>query len=174
MNTKEFNGRLIEVADVSYETLDIVLATKMSFAEIKLTLMLLHHPNAEFSTAELMQLTGLSKSSVLDGLRRVNDRGIVKHNYTIPGWVYVLSSEIGLYKIGMTVKDLDKRVNDINNMSPVPVELSIAVHCADPRLLESRLHKQFAHKRQHGEWFRLDIDDYSTIVTLFTEERLKL
>lgn len=56
----------------------------------------------------------------------------------------------GLIKIGVS-NDIAHRLTALKAMSPVPIALlaSIPGDAKDER----RLHEQFAHLRQHGEWF---------------------
>jgi hypothetical protein len=58
-----------------------------------------------------------------------------------------------LIKIGFTV-DLDKRINAIQNMSPVQLRL-LATMSGDKNT-EQDIHKRFSHLRVHGEWFKAD------------------
>jgi hypothetical protein len=70
--------------------------------------------------------------------------------------VYVLGAPgINTVKIGRTT-NLAKRVADIQRMSPV----LLAVLWTHPggSELEARLHRHFAARRAHGEWFTFDDD----------------
>jgi hypothetical protein len=65
--------------------------------------------------------------------------------------VYVLGTPgSNTVKIGRTT-NLTKRLADIQRMSPVP--LAALWHCPGNHELETRLHRQFANLRSHGEWF---------------------
>lgn len=66
-----------------------------------------------------------------------------------PSCVYFLRSN-GLIKIGLTT-DLPKRIAALKTASANVIELIATV--AGDRQLEMKLHKRFAHLRQHGEWF---------------------
>ena len=65
--------------------------------------------------------------------------------------VYFLQAEQGgAVKIGRT-NDVERRVADIQRMSPVPLQvLAIAEGGA---ALETRLHQKFYDDKKHGEWF---------------------
>ncbi|MGW2048606.1 GIY-YIG nuclease family protein [Streptomyces sp. NPDC001858] len=70
--------------------------------------------------------------------------------------VYVLGTPgSNTVKIGRTT-NLTKRVADIQRMSPVP----LAVLWSHPggSELEAKLHRHFADRRCHGEWFAFDSD----------------
>lgn len=70
----------------------------------------------------------------------------------IQNFVYFLRGENGLIKIGRTSGKAEKRFADIQNMSPTKIEL-LAYFAAHPDM-EKLLHKMFAHRRMHGEWFQ--------------------
>lgn len=79
-----------------------------------------------------------------------NERGI-KHN---PGYVYILSSDNGLYKIGKS-KDPKGRINTLKTASPVKIELYRLFMSSDMDDAEAMLHYMFSDFREIGEWFRL-------------------
>ena len=68
--------------------------------------------------------------------------------------VYFMESQ-GLIKIGFT-RDLARRHWELSNSLPHPVEL---LHDMPGSFdLETDLHRQFAHLRVRGEWFRKEPD----------------
>jgi hypothetical protein len=76
-------------------------------------------------------------------------------------YVYVVFSEAtGLRKIGMT-KDLPGRLRQLqcDSAYPLRIEFSYACFSGTEGIFESILHRVFAHKRTHGEWFKLDEND---------------
>ena len=77
---------------------------------------------------------------------------------TIDGYVYLIESENGLFKIGRS-KDVWKRFSAITLAVPVPITLRHVVPTINYIRAEEWLHEQFASKRHHGEWFQLDQDD---------------
>lgn len=83
------------------------------------------------------------------------------------GQVYILHADNGLYKIGMVSVSLDHRIKILRQCSPCKLELICSVAVAGTQELEKKLHKQFAPKRSHGEWFRLDEEDIAEIKQLF-------
>lgn len=66
-------------------------------------------------------------------------------------FVYFLSAEeAGVVKIGVT-DDLDRRIGSITRMSPLPLELLLAI--PGDHKVESQMHERFKAQRLHGEWF---------------------
>lgn len=72
----------------------------------------------------------------------------------LPGFVYLFSAANGLFKIGYS-KNPDKRLSGINGESPIQVVLVHKIATNDMMWLEKKLHRKYANKRAHGEWFRL-------------------
>ncbi|EAB6379051.1 GIY-YIG nuclease family protein [Salmonella enterica subsp. enterica serovar Altona] len=71
--------------------------------------------------------------------------------------VYVLSSKMtGLTKIGYS-SNIPQRIKALGNAGPD----SLTLECLIPggRDTESMLHRKFAEKRKHGEWFSLSSSD---------------
>ena len=64
--------------------------------------------------------------------------------------VYFIVAENGLIKIGMSNDPL-KRLSVLKTMSPL--KLRIITTRKGGRKLELRLHRQFQHLHNHGEWF---------------------
>lgn len=83
------------------------------------------------------------------------------------GYVYLLRSEIGLYKIGRSKSPLD-RVEQLKCGIPIELELLHSVSCEDYFRAEAELHRRYAPKRVKGEWFRLDAEDVETIKRVAT------
>lgn len=68
-------------------------------------------------------------------------------------YVYFLQGgDSGLIKIGKA-NDVNKRIADIQRMSPVVLNILCAIKCKDAHKLESELHNRFMKYRRHGEWF---------------------
>lgn len=78
------------------------------------------------------------------------------------GYVYLLSSDNGLYKIGKTTT-LDERVTNVTVKVPMRIELVHSLESDDYTWAEKELHARYADKRDHGEWFRLTPDDVEEI-----------
>lgn len=76
----------------------------------------------------------------------------------IKGFIYLLSSDSGQYKIGMT-KNIKQRINQLKISVPFKIELIHSFPADNAREAEGILHKMFASQRMTGEWFSLDIID---------------
>lgn len=75
-----------------------------------------------------------------------------------PDYVYLLSSDVGLYKIGFS-NDVKPRVRRLNKELPVTVKEVFSIECENGKELEAYLHTELAHKRLAGEWFVLSDED---------------
>ncbi|MFE4263438.1 GIY-YIG nuclease family protein [Streptomyces sp. NPDC056883] len=79
---------------------------------------------------------------------------------THQGAVYVISPAppaTGPVKIGFTGDDATKRLRSLQTGSPVP--LTVLAEFAGTKQLEAKLHRHFAGRRLHGEWFDFTGDD---------------
>jgi hypothetical protein len=75
-----------------------------------------------------------------------------------PGYVYVVKSDTGHYKIGYTT-DFKSRAKTFGVKLPVEIEFLVLIETPNCSGLESMLHTQYQHKRVNGEWFDLsDMD----------------
>lgn len=81
------------------------------------------------------------------------------------GYVYLLESATGHYKIGRTI-DPDNRIRTFGVKLPFEVEYACIIGTSDMYGLEMRLHNLYAQKRVNGEWFDLEIDDVAYIKSL--------
>ncbi len=77
------------------------------------------------------------------------------------GFVYLLESSIGLYKIGMA-KNVDKRMAAFSGL-PFEVSLICSIEAHNMRHLEKALHYKYAEKWVRAEWFALTPDDVKYI-----------
>lgn len=88
----------------------------------------------------------------------------------IQGYVYIISSELGFYKIGRT-KNVASRMTQLKSM-PLKVELVHTIACEDELKFEKELHERFKDKRKSGEWFSLsekDIEELKLINQVETD-----
>jgi len=81
------------------------------------------------------------------------------------GFVYLLKSDTGYYKIGHTVNP-DNRITTFGVLLPFEVEYDHLIQSPDMRRLESDLHRRYEDKRVNGEWFDLSVDDVAYIKSL--------
>jgi hypothetical protein len=77
------------------------------------------------------------------------------------GYVYILGSSTGYYKIGRSI-NLLKRLTTFEVKLPFKVWLELSGAYYDCIWAEHYYHALFAEKRVNGEWFRLDYDDLIT------------
>ena len=81
------------------------------------------------------------------------------------GYVYLVWSDSGLYKIGRTV-NLKQRMAQLSaDRVPENLILLYAVETGNHFEAERDLHSKFQDKRIYGEWFDLDRQDVHTILT---------
>jgi hypothetical protein len=104
--------------------------------------MIIHSPLSEFENI-------LRSAKISLGLKRA-------------GFVYVVRARNGLCKIGRA-KNLFERIKQIEDVSPIPVILIAAFETEDYSELEISIHMKYAHKRHHGEWFKLTLEDIVNI-----------
>ncbi len=83
------------------------------------------------------------------------------------GFVYVLKSPTGAYKVGRTVNP-DDRLRTFNVKLPFPVEYDCLIKTDDMYKLEGKLHYKFAGQRIDGEWFNLTARDLEFLRRLAT------
>jgi hypothetical protein len=82
------------------------------------------------------------------------------------GTVYVILSENGFCKIGLTTGNLDNRLKQILTASPFRLKLMHSFPAPDCREAEATLHRKFSEKRRQGEWFDLSRDDIAWLRTI--------
>lgn len=79
-----------------------------------------------------------------------------------PGYVYLLQSPTGAYKIGRTINPAN-RLKTFTVKLPFEVEYICTIKTPDMVALEQELHARFASKRINGEWFALNDEDIAYI-----------
>ena len=79
-----------------------------------------------------------------------------------PGWIYLIRSEHGHYKIGKSSQGT-RRAHNFTIQLPFSVEVIHQFSTPDCDALEKTLHLRYAKKRINGEWFNLDIADVAEI-----------
>lgn len=83
--------------------------------------------------------------------------------------VYLLYTTTGLYRIGLSNQVYNRLCTHITTL-PCQCWFVALIPTNDMRRLESALHKQFAHKCVHHEWFALDTADVAFIQSLAQED----
>ena len=89
----------------------------------------------------------------------------VVNGTTRPGYVYVLRSTTGAYKIGYATNPAD-RLKTFTVKLPFEVEYELLIKTDDMRALEAELHERYTDKHINGEWFALTADDLAELRTL--------
>lgn len=79
-------------------------------------------------------------------------------------YVYVIGPMAGCHRIGRS-KNPDKRLKGLCLMPGDPSVIG-RVRTSNAVWLEKYLHTAYSHKRDAGEWFRLDNDDIQTILSI--------
>lgn len=83
---------------------------------------------------------------------------------TDEGFIYLIKSEMGHFKIGRT-KSPETRLKQFLKL-PFAIEVITVIKTSDMRSLEAELHAIYDPKRVNGEWFALDDDDVAYIKSL--------
>lgn len=78
------------------------------------------------------------------------------------GYVYLLQSPTGFYKIGRAINPAN-RLKTFSVHLPFEVEYICLIQTDDMIGLELELHRRFAAKRGNGEWFALDDADVAYV-----------
>lgn len=113
--------------------------------------------NLEYRMQDTERLLDIALRDIYDmkfqllNLTMQNDKGAF-------GYVYVLKSDSGHYKIGKTNNPND-RLGTFSVKLPMEVEYLVLIESPNYHRLESVLHKQYDHKRINGEWFNLSPTD---------------
>lgn len=84
-----------------------------------------------------------------------------------PGYVYLLKSAHGFYKIGRA-ESPEHRVGTLGVQLPFEITPEHFIKCEDMVSAEKMLHDMFSELRQRGEWFRLDKVDVAYIKAIVT------
>lgn len=115
----------------------------------------LNNLQAKNTVNERMAVYG--KDSVIDmGLQLYNLTTVP--NSANKGYVYVVKSDTGHYKIGHT-SDPHNRFNTFNVKLPMEIDFIVLIKTGNMTYLETIFHQQYKHKRVRGEWFNLDRND---------------
>ena len=90
------------------------------------------------------------------------------------GYIYIIRSETGEYKIGLTknLKTDGARLKSFSVQSPLEIELIHNFYADDTKQAEIKLHEKYAAKRVKGEWFALNQEDIDEIKNIkeYTED----
>lgn len=95
-------------------------------------------------------------------LASLKKTALVKNN-TRAGYIYVLGSNEGFYKIGLTKREPDERILEFSPALPFKTHLEVTIWSEDMYVLEKELHRVFKNKKTNGEWFKLSENDLDYI-----------
>lgn len=96
--------------------------------------------------------------------KRVRQGKQAKERVKKPGFVYLVSSGNGEYKIGRSL-NVDARYDQLRKEYPMlSLELVYDFYADDYILAEKELHEEFADKAMGREWFSLDQSDVDRII----------
>jgi hypothetical protein len=101
--------------------------------------------------------------TVFERRRRGTGKGKKSGN---PGWVYLMETDKGVYKIGKTSNPKSRRAT-FGVKLPFKLEFIHLIHSSNMSALEKQLHKQFSDKRMgRSEFFALTPDDVLLIKSM--------
>ncbi len=86
-------------------------------------------------------------------------------SYSRSGYIYLIGSQEGYYKIGKD-KDVSNRYKLIGVNMPFPTEILHTIAVSDMAYTERCLHQRFSTKRRHGEWFALNPEEVASIIQI--------
>lgn len=85
----------------------------------------------------------------------------VEHSKVTEGFVYLLSNILmpGVYKIGFTAGNPEKRANEVNARYGLPAPFQVIAYwrTKDPYIVEQRIHAALARYGRAGEFFEVDL-----------------
>ncbi len=97
----------------------------------------------------------------------------VKHSAVTEGFVYLLSNALmpGVYKIGFTAGNPDKRAIEIGLIHglPMPFEVVEYWRTKDPYIVEQRIHAALASYKKASEFFEVDLQFAKDTIVSFVE-----
>ena len=73
--------------------------------------------------------------------------------------VYLISCGEGQFKIGVTRRDVSKRIKELKTGNSNPFHVISVFESKRARKIENTLHGRFKHKLLDGEWFNLDQEE---------------
>jgi hypothetical protein len=124
------------------------------------------HPDVEWAIWAYEKKLVMYPENIYQLAIAIRDRVAPERNpysrFKKPGYVYLIRSASGHYKIGRSVNPHD-RMKTFGILLPFEVEYLALIKSDDYIGLEKYLHEQFAYCRVNGEWFNLAPDDIQQI-----------
>ena len=155
-------------------------------ASMSIEINLEHGIPVEYCIDHIIEMTYLLKSEILvsfPGLKENLEYAIEIYNLLTkdgqtssrkierkikPGYVYLLQSPTGTYKIGKTTNP-ENRLRTFGVKLPFEVEYICLIKTKNPKETESELHNKFSDKRMGGEFFKLSNEDIEYVKSLSEE-----
>lgn len=152
--SQDFNDDFIDYAKRAYEqtSFEITSTERQEFLERYVKGKMLRDERIRFENERRERHEGKKRQSVS-----------IRNNRA--GYVYLVKSSTGYYKIGRTI-DPDDRMRTFSVKLPFEVAYEHLIKTSDMFMLESQLHNKFHKKRINGEWFILDESDVEYIKSL--------
>jgi len=97
---------------------------------------------------------------------------ISKNTNTNKGFVYIISGEDNLYKVGYT-SDLNKRIKNFNHYN-INSDLVFCIQSEFAFDLEGKAHKFLLPFNESGEWFRLNKQNLIKAISYISNENLTI
>lgn len=122
---------------------------------------------AEGSTKNYYCLRQTNEPVSLSVAPRKKEPKLTQASQPKEGYVYLLQSISGHYKIGRT-RNPENRIKTFGIQLPFEVEYVCLIKTTNMVELENALHMRFSSKRINGEWFNLDTEDVAYLRELAT------
>jgi hypothetical protein len=91
-----------------------------------------------------------------------------KHSAVRDGFIYVAKNDLmpGVFKVGFTTSNPDKRVSEISKQYNLPTFFALVKYwrSKDPYIVEQRIHESLSQYKKGGEFFEVPFDELQTIV----------
>lgn len=82
------------------------------------------------------------------------------------GWIYLLSDQLGHYKIGRT-SNLNSRIKQLGTQPPFKIKLLCAFRAVNMSYFEEYLHENYEEYRMNGEWFSLSDEQVQNFIAKY-------
>jgi len=125
-------------------------------------------PKKEATVEEIIAAGPDGRDSVSSGVNELVEHGYVTKEKSNYGYVYLIRTPLGVYKIGKT-KSPQKRIKKLGVQLPFEIDVIHLIRSDNYTKAEAALHDKYKNKRVNGEWFNLsdiDVKDIQNIVEL--------
>lgn len=91
-----------------------------------------------------------------------------KHSAVRDGFIYVAKNDLmpGVFKVGFTASNPDKRVSEISKQYNLPTFFALVKYwrSKDPYIIEQRIHESLSQYKKGGEFFEVPFDELQSII----------